>query len=150
VAVICETRKRNRLGVDPLHLNGLEAVDIDRSKGGLQWSKAYDCGNPVIDSEHRDLISLANALFGSNFEPEVQPRKLRLALDRLLGHVKMHFANEEAQLGKQNYRGLRSHKAAHARLLSNAEELNIPVQSGKRTLGAYANSSSTKLSLSTC
>jgi hemerythrin-like metal-binding protein len=126
---------RNCVHIDPHHPNEIAATDIDRTQPGLQWSNAYECGNPVIDREHRELIALASALFESKLTPDAQPRELSSALDKLLDHVKTHFADEEEQLSSLNYHGLTWHKAAHAKLLGDSEKLKILVQSGRKTLG---------------
>ena len=126
---------RNRVSVDPSDLGEEETADIDRSQAGLQWSKAYESGDTLIDSQHRELIVLANALFDPNLKPESAPRELRSALDRLLAHVGRHFADEEAELSALNYHGLEWHKAAHTALLSDADQLRGEVQSGRKTLG---------------
>lgn len=100
----------------------------------MQWSTAYECGNQLIDSEHRELIALANTLFGISVTSEAGSDKLRSALDQLLSHVKMHFDDEETELSKRNYRGLVWHKAAHVKLLRDAEVLALQVDSGQKTL----------------
>lgn len=126
---------RNRVSVDPSDLAEDATLDLDRSQSGLRWSKVYESGDALIDSQHRELITLANALFDPKLKPEAAPRELDAALDRLLAHVGRHFSDEEAELGAMNYHGLEGHKAAHAALLTDADRLRGEVQSGRKTLG---------------
>jgi diguanylate cyclase (GGDEF)-like protein/hemerythrin-like metal-binding protein len=130
-----KTLGRNRVSAEMSEAGELVTPDGDRSLRGLHWSRAYESGDPLIDSQHRELIALANALFDPSLKPEAAPRELTSALDRLLTHVAKHFADEEAELSARNYRGLIWHKAAHATLLRDADDLKREVRSGLRTLG---------------
>jgi len=130
-----KTLGRNRVSAESSEAGDVATSKIDRSQQGLHWSRAYESGDPLIDSQHRELIALANALFDPTLKPEAAPRELTSALDRLLAHVAKHFADEEAELSARDYRGLRWHKAAHATLLRDADDLKSEVRSGLRTLG---------------
>jgi hemerythrin-like metal-binding protein len=130
-----KTLGRNRVSAEASDPGERAMSDGDRSLRGLHWSRAYESGDPLIDSQHRELIALANALFDPDLKPEAAPFELTSALDRLLVHVAKHFADEEAELSARNYRGLIWHKAAHATLLRDADDLKSEVRSGLRTLG---------------
>jgi hemerythrin-like metal-binding protein len=130
-----KTLGRNRVSADTTDSGEIVGSDGDRSQHGLHWSRAYESGDPLIDSQHRELIALANALFDPKLKPEAAPRELSSALDRLLTQVAKHFADEEAELSARNFRGLSGHQAAHAMLLRDADDLKREVRSGLRTLG---------------
>jgi hemerythrin len=130
-----KTLGRNRVNSDTTDPGEIAGADGDRTQRGLHWSRLYESGDPLIDSQHRELIALANALFDPNLKPEAAPRELTSALDRLLAHVAKHFADEEAELSARHYHGLHGHQAAHATLLRDADALKSEVRSGLRTLG---------------
>uniref|UniRef100_Q07PX8 diguanylate cyclase n=1 Tax=Rhodopseudomonas palustris (strain BisA53) TaxID=316055 RepID=Q07PX8_RHOP5 len=130
-----KTLGRNRVSAETSELGEMDSSDVDRSEPGLHWSRAYESGDALIDSQHRELFVLANALFDPSLKPEAAPRELTLALDRLLSHVAKHFADEEAELSARHFRGLSGHQAAHATLLRDADDLKNEVRSGLRTLG---------------
>jgi hemerythrin-like metal-binding protein len=128
-------RGRNCVASELHNSDNTAFVDADRSIPGLQWSRSYESGDALIDNEHRELFSLANALFDPNLASHVDPRKRLAVLDNLLNHIRTHFRDEEAQLSANNYIGLKWHKAAHAKLLRDADELKRQVESGEKTLG---------------
>lgn len=102
----------------------------------LAWSDAYECGEPTIDGEHRELFVLANALIDASFEKDAAPEPFHAALDRLLGHIERHFADEEALLERHGYAQLDMHKRAHAGLLARACELRADALAGSVAPGA--------------
>ena len=88
----------------------------------LIWQAGYDCGDPVIDSEHRELFRLANELL--NFaSADASPHVIHAALDRLLAHVVDHFAHEEATLRRHGYEDVEHHAELHKHLVERAQAL---------------------------
>ncbi len=85
----------------------------------LMWKVGYDCGHPVIDSEHRELFRLANELLDLA-SVEVSPQAIQAALDALLAHVVGHFAHEEAILRRHDYAEVEHHAELHQRLVERA------------------------------
>ena len=60
---------------------------------------------------------------------------IEAAVDRLLAHIVKHFAYEEEVLDARHYDDLARHKAAHANLLTLADELRAGVAAGRTTTG---------------
>jgi diguanylate cyclase (GGDEF)-like protein/hemerythrin-like metal-binding protein len=126
---------RNRVYVDR---RGNSDLNANRSATGLvrlQWREAYECGDPAIDAEHRELFDRGNALIAAALEQNSEPMLWRTALDSTLVHLAEHFRNEEALLGQTGYARLAEHQSGHARLLERAGELKAAVDGGKATLG---------------
>jgi len=126
---------RNRVYVDERGSSDICAAESGSSAIRLIWQEAYECGEPTIDREHRELFELANSLFDASFKSKSSPEAFGAALDKLLAHVVRHFADEEALLAQNGYKGLASHRRAHAHLLARAAELKAAVADGKTTLG---------------
>lgn len=97
----------------------------------LDWREDYECGHALIDAEHRELFELANSLL----DTIMSGGEARSALDRLIEHVRKHFADEEAILAEHAYPRLDAHRAAHAALLAKAEELRTRMAHGHAGLG---------------
>jgi diguanylate cyclase (GGDEF)-like protein/hemerythrin-like metal-binding protein len=127
---------RNRVSVDPRGDSDVWAAQSGRSALRLVWLEAYECGEPTIDREHRDLFDLANTVIDASLATDTAPRVFQAALDTLLEHLERHFCDEEALLEKHNYAKLGQHKAAHAHLLARARELRSAAQSATPMLGA--------------
>lgn len=127
---------RNRVVVDTqgnsdLWSNGSESSLILH----LNWHDSYDCGQPVIDAEHRKLFDLANVLMNTAFARGEKPQEFHQALDNLLAHVVRHFADEEAILAEHHYADLAAHARAHKRLVERALELRDSALAGGLSVG---------------
>lgn len=101
----------------------------------LNWHDSYDCGQPVIDAEHRKLFDLANVLMNTAFTRGEKPQEFHQALESLLAHVVRHFADEEAILAEHHYADLAAHARAHKRLVGRALELRDSALAGGLSVG---------------
>lgn len=105
----------------------------------LIWRPSYDCGEPAIDAEHRDLFRQANQLLDlAMVDPA--PENLLPTLDVLLDHVVTHFAHEEEILRHQGYVDLERHAGLHQRLIERALDLRAEAERGALTFGQLAES----------
>lgn len=89
----------------------------------LSWQEAYECGEPTIDAEHRELFTLANLLLDAALQGSARPAAFRDAFATLIEQVERHFADEEAILARHHYAALEPHKRARAGLLRRAHRL---------------------------
>lgn len=102
---------------------------------GLVWSEAFECGNPTIDDEHRELFRLSNELIEAALQQDLA-NAIEKPLGLLLAHVQQHFADEEAILEALNYDGLTEHRRAHAGLLKRAVGMAERLKTGQDGVGA--------------
>jgi diguanylate cyclase (GGDEF)-like protein/hemerythrin-like metal-binding protein len=130
---------RNRIHIDRQGSSDLHANRAGTGVLRLYWLEAYECGEPTIDAEHRELFDLANALIAAALDQHSEPGLWRPALDSMLAHLVEHFQAEEALLTRHDYRRLAEHQCAHAGLLSRADELKAAVERGEATLGHLVN-----------
>ena len=126
---------RNRVSVDRRGSSDTWAAESGLSAIRLVWQEAYESGEPTIDSQHRKLFELANALFDASFKARSTPEVFNAALEKLFAHIVRHFADEEVILAEHGYKELELHRQAHAHLLTRAGELKAAVAAGKATLG---------------
>ena len=87
---------RNRVVVDRRGSSDAWGAASGLSALHLVWQEAYECGNPTIDDEHRQLFDLANVLIDASLVQDKTRDVFYTALDDLLAHVARHFADEEA------------------------------------------------------
>ena len=80
-------RGRNRVEVDRRGNSDEWAASAHGSVLRLIWREAYECGQPVIDSQHRRLFDLANELIDASVQASEDASVLETALDNLLAHV---------------------------------------------------------------
>ncbi len=126
---------RNRLVVDRRGNSDEWAADSRKSTLRLVWQEGYECGQPLIDSQHRRLFDLANALIVAASGQAPAPAACEAALDLLLRHIAGHFADEEALLAEHHYLHLKGHRRAHAKLLADAAELRARASTNSVHLG---------------
>jgi diguanylate cyclase (GGDEF)-like protein/hemerythrin-like metal-binding protein/PAS domain S-box-containing protein len=99
----------------------------------LVWDPDYECGDPLIDGQHRQLFVLANALMDESMgEGRIEVRRQRLTA--LLGHVVQHFADEERMLERVGYPELQQHRALHGALTDEALKLAGRMEAGELQL----------------
>jgi diguanylate cyclase (GGDEF)-like protein/hemerythrin-like metal-binding protein len=123
---------RNRIIVERSGLSDLVSASKNRVALHLQWQEAYECGNPAIDEQHRELFAQANQVLMTAWSD----RSAFIAhLERLMAHVEQHFADEESILERIGYPHLRSHKRAHTKLLAKAGKLHNAARHGRTRLG---------------
>jgi|GEM_PF-964928 len=127
---------RNRVVVDSC---GNSDLWMEASGNGmilhLIWHDSYNCGQPVIDAEHRKLFDLANILMNTTFMRSEKPQVFEQALDNLLTHMVKHFADEEAILAEHHYDGLAVHAVIHKQLVDHALQLRDAALAGGMIMG---------------
>ena len=89
----------------------------------IEWSDEIKLGVPAIDAEHRRLITLTNDFLTAAEDEALMPQ-LAAILGELIKQTRAHFQVEELLLDQCGYPYLAAHKAEHARLLVEAEQLH--------------------------
>ncbi|MFT3847262.1 MAG: diguanylate cyclase [Propionivibrio sp.] len=88
----------------------------------LVWHSAYECGNAVIDEQHRSLFADANRILSAVLA-ERPVNELAELIDHLMGDVVRHFKDEEAIIATAGFPGTAEHRAIHSQLLDRALKL---------------------------
>lgn len=129
---------RNRVRVDRRGNSDMDPLQAHLGVVRLNWVEAYECGNPEIDAEHRELFDLGNALFAATMTPG-SAQAWRPALENMLAHIISHFAHEERILLERGYDRLDEHRRVHAAILKRAREIAAAATKGTATIGALVN-----------
>lgn len=129
---------RNAVRVDACGNSDMWAAEHGLSALHLVWQEAYECGEPTVDREHRELFDLANDLIDAFLSAGSDFARIAPIFDRLLRHVVGHFADEEVVLERHGYAKLDAHRRIHARLLDRARELHAAFEAGAANLGSVA------------
>jgi len=100
----------------------------------LSWHAAYECGNPVIDEEHRGLFADANRLLGAvlSARPKAEVAEL---VNALISDVVQHFKDEEVIIRAAGYPGADEHAAIHSALVDKAVLLVKHFHDGTLAIG---------------
>ena len=115
-------------GRDRVELSVLPSDAPEQRVVQLVWDADHECGDALLDQQHRDLYHLANSLLD-----EWMSGGPRAGLEQLMGtlieHVVRHVAYEEQLLQRVGYTGLAGHKEQHRSLIAEA----LRVRDGLRT-----------------
>lgn len=92
----------------------------------FQWADYFETGFGEVDSQHRKLVDLVNALAQRAASGAViRPPELTHVLDGLARYAVHHFSTEEALMESAGIdpRHLRSHRQSHADFVARVEEM---------------------------
>jgi diguanylate cyclase (GGDEF)-like protein/hemerythrin-like metal-binding protein len=107
---------------------------VDKPILEIQWEEACCSGHPLIDTQHRRLFELANALLAA-YTMGLPKEELVLRWNRLIAHTAQHFSDEERILAKAGFAELIHHAEEHQRLLRIAQEFQLQPREGALDLG---------------
>lgn len=102
----------------------------------INWQPEWNSGNEIIDSQHRELIDIANGLVsmslaGLGYEESEQQ------IDLLLDHIVLHFESEEAILAAAGFPSTLTHAKIHSRLVMKAKRLKESCKNGDAMISAF-------------
>ena len=117
---------------------GRNRVDLASGRGDsaehrlfqLVWDPTYECGDPLIDGQHRQMFALGNAVMDEAMSGA--PREvIRSRLAALLAHTVSHFSDEEQFLERVGFGGRSQHMALHRALVDEAVRLDGLIEGGR-------------------
>lgn len=85
------------------------------------WSQQLSVGIPAMDNDHRQIINFMNAL-ALLAERRGAFAELDTAFRKLVDFTRKHFSDEEKLMTAIEYDRIATHKAIHAKLLSELDE----------------------------
>lgn len=88
----------------------------------LVWKQEYECGNQVIDEEHRQLFFYSNQLLHAIYDNKPK-KQISPLIHQLLTHIQMHFDNEEKIMASISYPHKDEHAVIHRQLVRKAVDL---------------------------
>ena len=99
----------------------------------IEWNDEFNLGIEAIDSEHRALVELINALHDA-MSAGAERANIVAGLSAIYTLVSEHFAREEALMRESRYMAYAEHKEDHEVLLDDLREILDDV----RADGEYA------------
>jgi len=88
----------------------------------LTWKPEYSVGIESVDSEHREMIELINAVYDA-IEDKKNPQSIEHFLGEVHATISAHFALEERVMRNANYDEFEAHKEDHEELLDEIRDL---------------------------
>lgn len=99
----------------------------------MPWKSSYECGHPLIDSQHKQLFVLGDRLISASLSDHTGHDEFLALVDELIAHVIQHFADEEHVLNSIGYAELPAHHRAHSALVDKARQLRHKAEHGTAT-----------------
>ena len=93
----------------------------------VEFDKALETGNEMIDSQHKELISRIDQLLVSCQDGNGQVKAIKM-LDYLLDYTEFHFDAEEKLQEEIGFPGINEHKAKHADFKNAVKELQVMLE----------------------
>jgi hemerythrin len=100
----------------------------------MGWNNSFEVNIESLDTQHKRLLGMFNALGDAVARHEAQP-VLMMLFDGLVQYTKAHFAAEERLLEKHNFPGLAEHRAGHEALAARIREFRKQFETGNRDIG---------------
>lgn len=103
-------------------------------KNIVEWDNKYSVGVPLIDKQHKELVSITNELFvacvdssGSGLDSTFQS-----AVKRAVDYVRTHFKDEEGLQKQSAYPHFTEHKAEHEKFVKELLKFVKAYESGQK------------------
>ena len=100
----------------------------------LQWTSNLSVGNATLDSHHKILVDLINAV--SEAKGTSGQARVNLALTELLDYTRYHFTEEERVMEAAGYPELDQHRQSHAEMVRQVADLRNRHLAGTAVLSA--------------
>ncbi len=89
----------------------------------LEWKTIWECGNPIIDEQHKKLIELANSLIDLASHKVSTETAISL-FNQLIEHLIHHFTQEEQIIADAGFPDTPRHAERHQNLVKKILRLN--------------------------
>ncbi|OHD55532.1 MAG: hemerythrin [Spirochaetes bacterium GWF1_51_8] len=96
----------------------------------MTWSGYLSVGIEQIDTQHKHLIDLINALYDAMSKGQGKAA-MENTLDELAKYTVEHFSAEESLMQKYGYSGYQTHKAEHETFVQKVVDFKKGFEAGK-------------------
>ena len=110
------------------------AAEEDDHLVELVWHRTYECGQALIDAEHKALFGDANRLLAAVLSARPADAVTPL-IDTLMRDIVEHFRDEETIIAAAGFPGAAEHATIHRQLTDRAGELAGRFQAGTLDIG---------------
>jgi len=94
-----------------------------RLPAAVVWTSAFETGHPLVDAQHARLVARFNDLLGRVVASGGAREAVEEPLHEFVGAAVAHFGSEEGLMADADYGGLEAHRAVHALLTAQIQEL---------------------------
>lgn len=95
-------------------------MSIEWSNGRIEWSDAYKLGVEMMDTEHKGLLDLVNAI-EDGIDQAAPTEEIKGRIEALCDRAIEHFSHEEEAMAKSGFAELEAHRKIHQNLLGSLQ-----------------------------
>jgi hemerythrin-like metal-binding domain len=95
----------------------------------IPWSKDYEIGHELIDSQHKIFLMIFNKL-GQNISTGYTREHMFRVINELKRYAEFHFVSEENLMYESGYPDLNNHQHIHSDILLELNALEVAVSQG--------------------
>ena len=88
----------------------------------LEWHDSFQCGFPLLDSQHRTVFQRTNELLDLSLS-DSSSAELNRFIASFIDEIRKHFHDEDHVLETFGFTGIAQHSLEHAELLARGDEL---------------------------
>jgi diguanylate cyclase (GGDEF)-like protein/hemerythrin-like metal-binding protein/PAS domain S-box-containing protein len=104
-----------------------QSIKDEDASVSLTWNKRWNCGEEIIDEQHRALFRIVSQFANSFYSLEDKENALNY-LNDIIKKLILHFEYEEKVLFEVSYENLIRHKKIHRELLNKVQERKDAVE----------------------
>jgi hemerythrin-like metal-binding protein len=94
----------------------------------IKWNERYELGVPLLDEQHRGIVSIINSLYYMIKLGAVNNKLCASILATIKNYSNIHFITEEGLLEFSGYPDLEKHKTMHGKLIAEMERMGRAVE----------------------
>lgn len=89
----------------------------------IKWHEKYDLGIPILDEQHRGIVSIINALYHLMKNGLVSNKLYLSVLETIKSYANVHFIIEEELMLSCGYLKLEKHRETHKKFIAEMERM---------------------------
>ena len=95
------------------------------------WTEMLATGNKFMDEDHHELVRRVNTVL-ETIALQQGEQGLSAAMDELAAYSREHFAREEVEMKRIDFKNMHAHMTEHATLLKQLQAMRDQLDAGKK------------------
>jgi hemerythrin-like metal-binding protein len=95
------------------------------------WTEMLATGNKFIDEDHHELVQRVNTVLES-IALQQSEQGLSAAMDELAAYSREHFAREEVEMKRIDFKNMHAHTAEHTTLMKQLQTMREQLDAGRK------------------
>lgn len=106
-------------------------IYLESEMSKIKWSDKLSVGVDEIDTQHKELIKIANALIHA-VKTNKKERTINNVIKKLREYTVFHFNSEEKLMKRKNYDSYTEHSVEHKKLKKTVQQFQRSIYEGEQ------------------